>query len=125
MGIYLICFGNSEKNLTTAINEKVIGISHNTMFDANESAYLIVKRGDEWIVVARANIKGQTDKNPFPLPNKYRTYEIINLEKCSPFAISDVLKSELGSMYGLALRAPKLITAQNLISQIEERFCML
>ena len=124
MGIYLICFGESEKNLSIALKEKVIGINQAAQFDEKASAYLIVKRQNNWTVVAKANIKKRVEMNPFPKPNKYRVYEIINVVECNPYSISDLLKSELGNMYGLALRTPNLITAQELIIGVENRFTL-
>ncbi len=100
----------------------MIGIHQNIVFDEKENAYMLIKRENQWTIVARANITGKSLKNPFDEPNKYKTYRIDNISKCKPYSISDILKSVLGSMYGLALRSPKRITAPNLVSRIENAF---
>ncbi len=125
MGIYLICFGDSEKNLEIALKANVIGITQNAFFDEKASAYMVIKRQDQWVVVARASVGRETNLNPFAMPNKFRTFEISNVELCDPFSISDILRSELGAMYGLVLRSPKLITAPGLVSEVADRFHIL
>ncbi len=122
MGIYLICFGSSEKNLEAAINYKVIGVNQKRLFDKNIKAYLLIKRDGEWTVIARANIVGEGAVNPFEKPNKYRIYSIENVENTNPFAISDLLREEFGNTYGLTLRAPNLISAERFIRELEKRF---
>ncbi len=123
MGIYLICFGQSEENVEIALKEKAIGVTIKKSFDSKSKAYLIVKRKDGWTVIARANIIGESKINPFEKPNKLHAYKIDYIEQCIPYAISDLLKTELGNMYGLALRTPSLITADTLIQKMDNMFC--
>ena len=122
MGVYLICFGDSEKNMEIALSKKVIGVNQKRKFDYDNKAYLLIKRDKEWTVVARANISDAIAENPFEKPNKYLVYGIEQIEKCEPYGISSLLKDEFGATYGLTLRAPNLITAESFIRNLENGF---
>lgn len=122
MGIYLICFGNSEKNLDLALSHKVIGVKQKHNFEKSNFAYLLIKRNGEWTVVARANITGVSEDNPFEKPNKYITYSIDNVVECRPYSATSLLKESFGSTYGLTLRTPNLITAEQFIKDLDKSF---
>ncbi len=125
MGVYLICYGDSEKNLETSLTNKVIGVKQKHNFDKDNYAYMLIKRGGKWTVVARANIVATTDENPFEKPNKFFTHKIDNVTKCRPFEITSLLKESFGYTYGLTLRAPNLITAEEFIKALDKGFEVL
>ena len=120
MGIYLICFGESERNLNLALENNIIGIKQRRIFDENNKAYMLIKRSGAWTIVARANICGESKVNPFD--EKYITYTLEAVEKCEPYGITELLKKEFGSTYGLTLRAPNLITNSSFIEAIDKEF---
>ena len=122
MGIYLICFGESEKNLEVALSNNIIGVKQKHSFDKNNYAYLLIKRNNVWTVVARANITDTTSENPFEKPNNYLTYKIENVSICKPYGITELLKESFGYTYGLSLRAPSLITAERFIKDLDKGF---
>ena len=122
MGVYLICFGDSEKNLEIALSKKVIGVNKKRSFEKDSKAYLLVKRTNEWTVVARANISELVAENPFEKPNKYLIYSIKNIETCKPYGVSALLKEEFGATYGLTLRSLNLITADSFTKKLENGF---
>ena len=122
MGVYLICYGESEKNLETSLSSEIIGVRQKHTFDKNSYAYMLIKRSGEWTVVARANIADKANNNPFEKPNKFVTYKIENLERCKPFGITGLLKESFGSSYGLTIRTPNLITAGVFIKNLDKGF---
>lgn len=123
--VYLICFGDSEKNLNIAVKNQVIGIKRHMQFDEDGELYLIIKRSNEWTVVGKARVIGETDKNPFDKPNNYVTFGIDNIEMCKPYAINTILREELGNSFGLMLRAPGAISSQKFIERIHSLFCAI
>ena len=100
--IYLICYGNAEENVNISLKEGIIGASNHGNIPTGQLVYLIVKRNNNWTVVASAKVKAVSEKNPF--------------------AISDVCKSELGSGYGLVLRSPQPISAERFVDYLEKNF---
>ena len=118
--VYLICYGESEENVKITLSKKIIGSNNHVRIPEGQLIYLVVKRNGEWTVVGKANIDSETDNNPFTKPNRFKTYTINNLYECNPFSINAVCKSELGSNYGLVLRAPQPITAQGFVKFLED-----
>lgn len=120
--VYLICYGNSEENVELSLNKKIIGANNNTKIPAGQLIYLIVKREGEWTVVGKANIDSETTDNPFEKPNRFKTYTVKNLQKCQPFSITSICRSELGNRYGLVLRSPQSISAPNFTKYLADNF---
>jgi hypothetical protein len=120
--IYLICYGNAEENVNISLKEGIIGASNHGNIPTGQLVYLIVKRNNNWTVVASAKVKAVSEKNPFAKPNRYKCFHVDGLKECNPFAISDVCKSELGSGYGLVLRSPQPISAERFVDYLEKNF---
>lgn len=118
--IYLACYGSSEENLKATFNSNIIGL--NARVTEGELIYLLIKRDGKWTVTGKGNVGKETTDNPFAKPNRFKTYMVNDLQQCSPFAINDICRSELGNSYGLVLRSPKPIKASKFINYLEENF---
>lgn len=123
--IFLICYGNSEENVNITFSKKIIGASNGAKLAEQQLIYLIVKRDGKWTVVGKGNISSETEDNPFPKPNRFKTYKVDNLIECKPFAISDICRKELGDSYGLVLRSPRPISVKGFIEFLDKNFVQL
>lgn len=121
MGVFCVCFGESENNLSISLTKRIIGVNQRRNFGDAE-VYLIIKRNNQWTVVAKATVDGESQDNPFPKPNKYVRYSLKTIQECKPYSITDILKEEFGNAYGLTLRSPNLITADRFVSELAKRF---
>ncbi len=120
--IYLICYGDSEKNVKLSFDTKIIGAGSYAKVPEGQLIYLVYKRNGEWTAVGRAVVDKLSDDNPFDKPNRYRAYSVKDLEKCKPFSIRGICRKELGEYYGLVLRTPQPIKSEAFIDYLNENF---
>ena len=118
----MICYGTSEKNINISFETNIIGAGSFAKVPEGQLIYLVYKHEGEWTVVGRAVVDKTADDNPFEKPNRYRTYRITNLERCKPFSIKDICRKSLGEYYGLVLRTPQPIKAQEFIAYLDKNF---
>lgn len=123
--VYLICYGDSEKNVKLSFETKIIGAGSYAKVPEGQQIYLVYKKNGEWTVVGRAIIDKVSDGNPFEKPNRYRTYSVKDLEKCKPFSIKDICRQALGEYYGLVLRTPQPIRSNEFIDYLDKNFIVL
>lgn len=123
--IYLICYGDSEKNVGLSFKTNILGAVNYSKIVEGQQFYFVLKRDDDWVIVGRGIVGEAADNNPFEKPNKYKTYCIEHLERCKPFSIKRTCKKLLGDYYGLVLRTPQPIKVKKFIEYLERNFVVI
>ena len=120
--IKFICYGSSVDNLKSTFEFNIIGTPKKTFFVEGEQVYLVLKRDKEWNVCGRANVKEETDLNPFEIPKGLYTYLVTNVEACIPFQINEKCRDLLGPHWGLNFQTPRAIENEEFSNFIENNF---